>query len=128
MNPFTGVPRGSPAYTRNHVPLSGRIPFHVGSGPGKLCLELLQDLGSIGQIALGSILLETSKSAPEIPGLDQLWDVSMDPDSLIGHWTSRLSDQLGLTLANSAASPPEIERAESLQTAKFRNSTWTLRR
>ncbi|MFO0897395.1 MAG: hypothetical protein U0836_08215 [Pirellulales bacterium] len=76
----------------------------------------------------GSVLLARSEAAPELPGLAELADQTIDADQLRERWLARLAAQLELEFAPSALTDAERETAVELQRAKYSAAEWTYRR
>ena len=76
----------------------------------------------------GSVLLDQSPFAPELPGLAQLAGARVTAEALIETWAPRLAQALGLTIGDDALSERETNRALQVAKEKFASSTWTERR
>jgi lipoate-protein ligase A len=76
----------------------------------------------------GAVLLETSPSAPELPGLDRAGAARLAADELIAPWSARLAARLNLRLV-----PTDFEMTSAFQTckkhyAKHVSAAWLARR
>jgi lipoate-protein ligase A len=76
----------------------------------------------------GSLLLEASPFAPELPGIREACGVSLDPQEFAEVWAARLAETLKLSLIRTAgpATGPGNPLATLVQ--KFQSSQWTARR
>jgi lipoate-protein ligase A len=76
----------------------------------------------------GSLLLERSPAAPELPGIAE-----MSPQELVGvawrdTWIEEIAARLNVVWEPGAISDEESDLATTLRREKFGNSQWTLRR
>ena len=97
-------------------------------GDSKICGSAQRRRGG-AVLQHGSILLERSHCAPELPGLRELAASSpRHPDELLEVWQPILTRQLGFTLQRT--SPPESVAvdAELIRQQKFGSETWNRRR
>lgn len=76
----------------------------------------------------GSILLEASPAAPELPGIAELQKVKLPPADLIPTWTARLEHHLQLSFRLDQLQPREMELAAQLAEEKYGTASWTKRR
>lgn len=76
----------------------------------------------------GSILLRRSPYAPELPGIEELAGVSLDPSELVDRWLDLLQRESGWEIREGQVS--EREQAATLRKVKekFGSPDWTLRR
>ncbi len=81
-----------------------------------------------GLLQHGSLLLQTSPHAPELPGLSELAPAVPDLDELRRQWIRRLGERLGLRWEASELMDLERETACQLRGGKFGSFAWTLRR
>lgn len=76
----------------------------------------------------GSLLLDQSPAAPELPGISQLTSRSLDAEELTRSWTGRLAVRLGISWSAEALTDDERNRASAFDRDRYANSSWTLRR
>lgn len=76
----------------------------------------------------GSILVETSRAAPELPGLEQTARVLLSPERLVEVWREPLARELELNFAADELSAAEQSRADELVAEKFSTAAWTEKR
>lgn len=76
----------------------------------------------------GSVILNTSQYAPELPGLNDLADRVIAPKELLACWQQQLGDELDLSLYKESLSAEELQTANTLKREKFSQPTWTQRR
>ena len=76
----------------------------------------------------GSLLLDTSPKAPELPGVTALTGVKIPVADLIDSWSARLEHFLGGRWLASPLRDDEHQRASSLADEKFGCESWTERR
>lgn len=77
----------------------------------------------------GSVLLQQSEFAPELPGLEELAGVTMSASALSEAWAPVLAERLALTPAvGEELSATERESAEQIRVSKFADRDWNTRR
>ena len=76
----------------------------------------------------GSVLLEGSPHAPELPGIKELTGVSLHPGELADIWARDLGTRSAVTLQESTLTARESEAAEQVAQGKFLENTWTNKR
>ena len=76
----------------------------------------------------GSILLECSSFAPELPGIGQLAVAGVSAAALAADWLELLACEGGLELVPGSLSAAERERASQLVHTKYAHPAWTHRR
>jgi lipoate-protein ligase A len=76
----------------------------------------------------GSVLIERSAAAPELPGLNELSATPIGEDDLLHVWMRGLSAALGFHGGRSPLSDSERHRALELVAAKYGSAQWTQRR
>jgi lipoate-protein ligase A len=76
----------------------------------------------------GSVLLSQSAFAPELPGIEQLAGVVIDPAALAACWKARLATRLGVSLGEGPLSAEEQERCRMLASAKYAAESHLARR
>lgn len=76
----------------------------------------------------GSLLLQRSPAAPELPGIEELSDLTLNGEEMAGAVSNRLAESLGGRLGQ-AKLPPEMEsKIEELANNKYGSASWTNRR
>ena len=76
----------------------------------------------------GSLLIEQSAFAPELPGLRELSTFKKKVDDLIDSWVQKLSVRLKVHFSNGQLSDTEKSDADTLCRDKFERESWTNRR
>lgn len=76
----------------------------------------------------GSVLLDASPRAPQLPGWQQLTGLPLSFDELAKLWVGRLAETLRFDIQRSELTAQEQDLARSIQSAKYANRTWTYRR
>jgi lipoate-protein ligase A len=76
----------------------------------------------------GSVLVETSRAAPELPGLEQTARVALSPEQLLEVWREPLARELELNFVADELSAAEQSRADELVAEKFATAAWTAKR
>ncbi len=76
----------------------------------------------------GSLLLDQSPAAPELPGITQLSGIETLAAEWQKLWLAHLADELGVTWQECQLSAPERAMAEQLDKEKFGSPKWVLRR
>ena len=76
----------------------------------------------------GSVLLQHSQHAPQLPGIVDLTTAKLDLESLAQSFTHEIATGLELSLQASLPSDVENVTAEQLQSEKYGDEGWTLRR
>ena len=76
----------------------------------------------------GSLLLEQSPAAPELPGITQLSGVNLTATEWQAAWLTQLEQRLGVTWEVGCLTDRERGMAEELELEKFSHAKWTLRR
>lgn len=72
----------------------------------------------------GSILLDQSSAAPELPGIAQLAARHISPPELIAAWTPRLAAALDLALQPDQLPPEEQQTAAALAPTRYAAEAW----
>jgi len=80
-----------------------------------------------GLLQHGSVLLGRSPSAPELPGIEDLGKIHVDPSELARRWAYRIGDRIGVALAVTTPTEEELLLARLLQQNKF-GDPWNHRR
>ncbi|TWT76084.1 Octanoyltransferase LipM [Posidoniimonas polymericola] len=77
----------------------------------------------------GSILLQASPRAPELPGIEELIGQEITAGGLAEAWLPRLSSRLSLELHTSECPQTKLEEeAQGILASKFGSDAWTYRR
>ena len=76
----------------------------------------------------GSILLSQSLAAPELPGIQQLTDLKLDPNNLIADLPELIADSLRLNLQRWQLPIDLNQQSKRLANEKYLSSSWTRRR
>lgn len=76
----------------------------------------------------GSILLEQSPQAPELPGIAELRSTKISPKDLSAAWMERFRTQWGLQFEPGELTRSEEQLASALQAEKYASSDWVARR
>lgn len=76
----------------------------------------------------GSVLLEASPAAPELPGIAELSDCRIRPSELVGVWLERLQDGWDLYFQPEPLNAVENETATRLEFSRFKNAAWNEKR
>jgi lipoate-protein ligase A len=76
----------------------------------------------------GSLLLNRSRHAPELPGLRELSQVDFETEALLRSWRETLARRLNLEFQIDDLTDREEREAATLNRDKFRNPAWTQRR
>jgi lipoate-protein ligase A len=76
----------------------------------------------------GSVLVETSTAAPELPGLEQTARVVVQPERLLELWREPLARELELNFVPGELSAAEQSRADKLVAEKFATAAWNEKR
>jgi lipoate-protein ligase A len=76
----------------------------------------------------GSILLEASPAAPELPGLRDRTNLTLSAGNLAESLAWPIASLLGMSLAKADSEIVRSSRAEELVTTKYGSPTWTKRR
>ncbi|MFT7638929.1 MAG: lipoate-protein ligase A [Pirellulaceae bacterium] len=76
----------------------------------------------------GSVLLDQSPNAPELPGIVQLTGKTVTSDQLANQWLKQLSHQWELPLENGDLTADQRQQALEIEGVKFSSPSWTQRR
>lgn len=76
----------------------------------------------------GSVLLNSSPLAPELPGLRELTGKSIDPGELVRRWSPHLATSLGLRLREENLQKPELDEANRLVHSRYGRDDWIARK
>lgn len=76
----------------------------------------------------GSLLLERSPHAPELPGIAELTGVRLAPNEFAAQWALTLGGELGCVFSPASLEPEVIAAAEVLAESKFASAAWNARR
>ena len=81
-----------------------------------------------GLLQHGSVLLGRSPAAPELPGIEDLGKIRIDPSELAHRWARRIGGRIGVDLAVTTPTEEEFLLARSFQQEKFLCDPWNRRR
>ncbi len=76
----------------------------------------------------GSLLVEQSAAAPELPGIAQLSGLDLLATSWLSDWIEEIGRKLGVTWETGDLDDQERELAVELMGEQFESPKWTLRR
>jgi lipoate-protein ligase A len=76
----------------------------------------------------GSLLLERSPAAPELPGIAQLAAIDLGATAWLEEWIGEVGRRLGVAWETGGLSDRELELAATFARERFDNAKWTLRR
>ncbi|MFC1597465.1 biotin/lipoate A/B protein ligase family protein [Planctomycetota bacterium] len=76
----------------------------------------------------GSVLLARSAAAPELEGLEEVQETSIECDRLVHLWLENLGERLGLAWQDERLGEPELRRVAELMERKFGANSWTIDR
>jgi lipoate-protein ligase A len=76
----------------------------------------------------GSVLLERSRFAPELPGICELTGNALCPSQLIERWLDQLTHRLHVTPIDGALTPAEAGRSHALAADRFADESFLARR
>jgi lipoate-protein ligase A len=76
----------------------------------------------------GSVLLERSEFAPELPGLSETTPASIGGQPLLDAWIEELAARLSIAWERAPLDPQISRRAEALIASKYASNAWTIRR
>ena len=76
----------------------------------------------------GSVLLDGSRYAPELPGIKELTGLCLKADQLVGLWARSLASRLAVTLQPKELTAQESEAAQQIAQGKFLTNAWTNKR
>ncbi len=81
-----------------------------------------------GLVQHGSLLLEQSRYAPELPGLRNLTSLQMSTELLIHTWTEKLGSRLNLEFKPTRMTDNETRQMDQWTKEKFLCAEWTEKR
>lgn len=76
----------------------------------------------------GSVLLDRSAEAPQLPGIAQLTKLALTPQQLIALWQPRLAEALHIDWRHDELTARELATAEHIVQEKHGNIAWIKRR
>ncbi len=76
----------------------------------------------------GSLLLDRSEAAPELPGIRQLTANRLETPCFLAYWLRCLARRLGIQWRHASLDASERELARALEQERFGRPKWTLRR
>lgn len=95
---------------------------------GYKVLGSAQRRGKVGWLQHGSLLLSASKSAPELPGINELTSRSIQLTSLIEPLAEKLAAVCGVHWESGKPTSGEITAANRILAEKFSSLGWTAKR
>jgi len=95
---------------------------------GKKICGSAQRRGRSAVLQHGSVLLQQSPYAPELPGILELTGVSIPLNELWQRWSKRLSKELKTEFVPGVLSPEERVESQRIADQKFSSPDWTHRR
>lgn len=101
--------------------------------PGDMVVQNVKIAGSAQRrkrgalLQHGSVLLGTSRHAPELSSIGSELGIELQFDELVGQWCQIITEQWGIKFQESELGASEIERAEGFESEKFANIDWTRR-
>lgn len=78
-----------------------------------------------GLLQHGSLLLDRSEFAPELPGLNQLGEPRFTPESFAAAWLPLLAERSGFAWVESELTPQENATAAELRETRYAAAAWT---
>lgn len=81
-----------------------------------------------GMMQHGSLLLQQSDSAPELPGIAEISGQTLTVDEIVNCWSKLLADGFSERFHEDMFAAEEVARIKSLADEKYRAASWTLRR
>lgn len=76
----------------------------------------------------GSVLIERSAAAPELPGLNDLLPIPVNTEELIAAWTARLGSSLALEFFNAPLDQSERQQCSAIEQGVYGSDAWTIAR
>jgi lipoate-protein ligase A len=76
----------------------------------------------------GSVLLRTSSCAPELIGIEELSETTLEFDEVIELWTAQICSELGIITTIAALDEEKVSAARQLEGDRFGSDRWTNRR
>lgn len=76
----------------------------------------------------GSLLLEASPAAPELPGIANLIGTLIEPEQVIERFSAKLATMLGVVWEAAELTPSESALADEIRQRKFAAAAWTEKR
>ncbi|PQO39186.1 lipoate--protein ligase family protein [Blastopirellula marina] len=76
----------------------------------------------------GSVILQQSACAPELPGLAEITGQQISSETLIEQWKECLSATFQSTYVPGELTAKEVESAQEIESAKFSHPDWTHKR
>lgn len=81
-----------------------------------------------GILQHGSVLLQRSVAAPELPGLIDVGGREVNADQLAQVWRGKLAEECNICWQNDQLSAAETERAQRIVDETYNEKDWTMRR
>jgi lipoate-protein ligase A len=121
-NPQSPIPNPSPA--QPFLCFQRRSPGDVLVGEWKIAGSAQRRcLGAVLQH--GSVLLARSAAAPELDGLAELVDKTIEPQDLAQAWLAQLGTTLPITWTPGGLSEEQRQQVARLASEKYASSNWT---
>ena len=76
----------------------------------------------------GSLLIEKSTCAPELPGISDLVNVKLSTEDLTGGILQAIGDSLNLALVRTSLTEKQKKNAEEIRLKKYGNAEWTAKK
>ena len=76
----------------------------------------------------GSLLLQTSAHAPELPGLCEITETHLNSDALVDGWSTKIARHLGVQHEQTPLTDNECAKAQLIERDRFANPTWLSKR
>lgn len=81
-----------------------------------------------GILQHGSLLLQKSTVAPELPGLAEIVGCILSPSEIVKNWKRSLTNRFSTGFREDIFASEEVEQIKSLAGKKYRQDEWTFRR
>jgi len=117
----------TPATDEPFLCFERRAAGDVLCGGVKICGSAQRRQGT-AVLEHGSLLLERSPAAPQLPGLWDVADVRVPSQQIVDSWSAELSGRLGLDLAPAGLGGLELASAERFAERRYGVTAWTRRR
>ena len=76
----------------------------------------------------GSLIFRRSPFAPELPGIEDLAEKTIDQEDFVKTWSKLVADEFGLELRAAKFTPAETDQIKSIGREKFSQNGWLHRR
>lgn len=121
------VDQQSPFDNQSFLCFQRRSPGDVIVAGSKICGSAQRRLRN-SLIQHGSLILQTSSEAPELPGLAELMGSSLTYETACRNLADRISGELEINLAEATATATELAAAKIIEQERFCNDAWTRKR